>query len=179
MLIDIEARNNPRYASPQISFRRTEADRKPAKVFARPNDYALTIEEREAASARRLEYLNAKRIEAQRIWTERMGVAQVEEIEKVEEKARELKRLQDVQLTHVGRRKIAIMLALNSGAETTTDIANRGICTVRVAHKFLTSLREEGLVNSVKAEKAGPMGGFLRVTWRLSNAGCEFVAGNK
>lgn len=38
LVIDIEARNNPRYASPQASFRRTEADRRPSTVVPRPND---------------------------------------------------------------------------------------------------------------------------------------------
>jgi len=55
--IDIEARSAPRYAQPQISFRRTEADRRDASVVLRPNDgpgvsreaYARELAERLAA----------------------------------------------------------------------------------------------------------------------------------
>jgi hypothetical protein len=36
--IDIEARNSPRYAQPQISFRRTDQDRRPSRPCVRPND---------------------------------------------------------------------------------------------------------------------------------------------
>lgn len=37
-VIDIEAMRSPRRETPQISFRRTEADRRPARVVRRPND---------------------------------------------------------------------------------------------------------------------------------------------
>jgi predicted transcriptional regulator len=63
MLIDIDALHRPRYAAPQISFRRNDNDRRPARVFVRPNDYAQPMEVREAESARRLEALKAKRLQ--------------------------------------------------------------------------------------------------------------------
>lgn len=72
IVIDVETLNSPRYAQPQISFRRTEADRKPSRPFVRPNDVAPTWEEREAESARRLHAITVKRNEAQRISIERM-----------------------------------------------------------------------------------------------------------
>lgn len=37
-VIDIEAMRSPRRETPQISFRRTESDRRPARVVRRPND---------------------------------------------------------------------------------------------------------------------------------------------
>jgi len=41
-VIDIEARNAPRNQSPQVSFRRTESDRRPADVVRRANDGPTT-----------------------------------------------------------------------------------------------------------------------------------------
>lgn len=61
-VIDIEARNAPRYQPPQVSFRRTEADRRPARVVLRPQDGPGDWECRQALARQRLAEANRKSI---------------------------------------------------------------------------------------------------------------------
>lgn len=178
MLIDVEAMRSPRRGSLQISFRRNDNDRRPARPFIRPNDQAPTWEQREAESARRLQAITAKREEAIRVMNERMGATRAAPhilIAKSADKAGEAARQRDVHARRVARRKTAILLALTDGAETSSDLSRLGICSARAAQKVCVTLRLLGLISSMQAEESGPKGGIPQVTYRLTDAGREVV----
>jgi hypothetical protein len=140
VLIDLETMPRPRVVTPQISFRRTDADRRPASVFVRPNDYALTIEEREAESARRLEMLNAKRLEAQRIFVERMDAAK-SNLTGAELANSERLRVQGMKTA------LEILAVINSGSNTLREIRSAIACSEGNARRVFKKLEVRGWVN--------------------------------
>jgi len=167
-VIDIEALHSPRYAQPQISFRRTDADRRPSRPFVRPNDIAPTWEEREAESARRLKALTAKRVDYSPI----VGASQPSVAVK---KSAEVERQADLYRKRAARLKIAVLRALADGAETSSDICRRGICSVRLAHKTATLLRSAGLLTGSSSRGAWKGGGIPPVLFKLTEAGREAI----
>ena len=168
IVIDVEALNSPRYAQPQISFRRTEADRKPSRPFVRPNDTAPTWEEREAESARRLQAITVKRVEAQRIFTERLDVPKVAQ-------ATDTTRQVTLDRKGADRMKIAILRALAGGAETCADIQTLGICSKTNALKISTKLRLSGLVSATRVSNPTAKAGQTRFAFALTDAGREAI----
>lgn len=167
MLIDIETFRPPVRETPQIVFRRTEADRRPATVVARPNDYAPTWEQRQAESARRLQAITAKRVDYS-------PIDQAPQITLEIKKSVEAERQAEIYRKRAARLKIAVLRALADGAETSSDICRRGICSVRFAHKAATTLRLAGLVTA-NVDRNNGRGGIPPVIFRITEAGREAI----
>jgi hypothetical protein len=134
----------------------------------RPNDTAPTWEEREAESARRLLAISAKRIDySATIGATPTAVAV--------NKSVEAERQADLYRKRAARLKIAVLRALADGAETSSEICRRGICSVRLAHKTATLLRSAGLLTGSSARGAWKGGGIPPVLFKLTEAGREAI----
>lgn len=161
MLIDVEALRSPRRGSLQISFRRTDQDRKPARPFIRPNDYALSVEKREAESARRIEAINAKRQEAQRIYVERLDAPKtyLRACDKINS---------ETVRKHGLKTEAAALRAINGGAKTFSELATAGVCSIGNARRVLRRLDAKGLVKmEIVAASKSVIGGkqyFMTIT---------------
>ena len=168
MIIDLETYRPRVSETPQIAFRRTEADRRPARVVARPNDYAPTWEQRQAESARRLQAITAKRVDYSPIEKSPQITLEIKKSVEVERQA-------ELYRKRAARLKIAVLRALADGAETSSDICRRGICSVRLAHKAATTLRLAGLVSATSTKGTWKKGGIPPVTFQLTPAGREAI----
>lgn len=166
MIIDLEARNSPRYAAPQISFRRNDNDRRPARVFARPNDYAKSIEEREAESARRLAMLTAKRLEAQRIFVERMDAPKTH--------LRESDQANAARVADQGQvTQMKVLRSINGGLHTLRKIQFDAGTSEGNARRVAKKLEAKGLI-TVDIVAAPEFGRSAKAFWlTITPAGVE------
>jgi hypothetical protein len=170
-VIDVEALNSPRYAQPQISFRRTEADRRPSRPFIRPNDTAPTWEEREAESARRLHALTVKRVEAQRIFTERLDAP------KAYARPVDVANAERIICAAAKTERRALEAVFN-GATTFQDIVSAGVCSLGNARRVGRRLEARGHVSLELVTREG-RSTTAQYHLKMTQAGVELLAGDE
>lgn len=163
-IIDVEARDNPRYQQRTITFRRNDQDRRPSRPFARPNDYAPTWEQRQAESERRRLALEAKRMKVD-----------ADEPAELERKAQEKVRQASLAQKRVRRIRAAFLLALLDGPKACRDIHELGICSMTNSLKVGQSLHLAGFVSVSKAPHPTATHKQMRSIFSLTEAGREEI----
>jgi hypothetical protein len=170
-VIDVEALNSPRYAQPQISFRRTEADRRPSRPFVRPNDTAPTWEEREAESARRLHAITVKRVEAQRVFTERLDAP------KTYARPVDVANAERIMCASAQTERRALD-AILKGAGTFQDLVSAGVCSLGNARRVGRRLEARGHILLELVAREG-RSATVQYHLKLTQAGVDRLAGDE
>lgn len=125
--------------NPSFQARRTDADRRPAKSVIFPNDYAPSMAEREAESARRLAAINAKRLEAQRIFVERRNAPKTH--------LRESDMANAERTREAGiQTEIRVLRAINSGCSILRDLGAQSQTSEGNARRVVRKLEARGFV---------------------------------
>lgn len=179
MLIDIEAARSPRRAPPQVSFRRNDNDRRPARPVCRPNDYAPNLEARLAASEARRQALEAKRIvvEAPEKDERRIKRAEAKTPKGQNIKLESLAALVEAKVyTEEGiKTQMMVLRAIIGGCCTDRDLkiaVKRSKSNVR---RSAIRLEDQGLITSIRVPAPQTNSRALQYVYEATNQG-HFVA---
>lgn len=150
--IDISAMRSPRRETPAVYFRRTDADRRPARIVRRPNDGPGDLREAFARDLR-------DKATAKTLSVEKTAPTYVERVE-IERQKRRIRIL-----SALAARPLGLNLLMTSQmAECSADAAN----------KLMIGLEELGFIHRTTGSYAA--GGRLLLS-KITDAGLAYLAG--